>query len=258
MEMEAGVMYEKQVRSSTAAGEYAGGPTPFGPSPNPYAVPSTVSNPPPLSGQMAYPLSANFVDLYVKKTVGDLNFGGEVGWLSGTAAPSGNLNAFGLMANATYDFHKVKAYVDFLYASGDSNFASHLNGFTVLNRNRSPGLILGQQLLGPYASDLVGYGSLLYYGDPGDFSGILYLTPGVRVDWSTAWASGLEFIIPRKATTASDSASLGFEIDGNVTHTVYKNFDIGLDLGYLFPGDGLRVQNPKGVFATRGTVALKF
>jgi hypothetical protein len=207
---------------------------------------------------MAYPLSANFVDLYVKKTVGDLNFGGEVGWLSGTAAPSGNLNAFGLMANATYDFHKVKAYVDFLYASGDSNFASHLNGFTVLNRNRSPGLILGQQLLGPYASDLVGYGSLLYYGDPGDFSGILYLTPGVRVDWSTAWASGLEFIIPRKATTASDSASLGFEIDGNVTHTVYKNFDIGLDLGYLFPGDGLRVQNPKGVFATRGTVALKF
>jgi len=39
---------------------------------------------------------------------------------------------------------------------------------------------------------------------------------------------------------------------------VYKNFDLGLNLGVLFPGTGLGVAGPATVFAVRTTAALKF
>jgi len=212
-----------------------------------------------LSAFTYYPLSSNMVDLFVKKSSGALSFGGEVSWLTGSAAPSGDLNALALTANAAYDFSKVKTYFDVLYASGDANPGSHMNGFVLLHRNRSPGLILGRELLGPYASTVTGQGNPGYYGDNGTFSGVLSFRPGLRIDWSTSWTTGLEVLIARKAvTTASDNASLGVEIDANVTHAVYKNFNIGLDLGYLFPGNGLRVVNPKAPFAARGTLSLKF
>src|SRR5690606_13479087 len=150
-------------------------------------------------------------------------------------------------------YHKVKAFVELLYAGGDADLSDNqLNGFVLLHRNRRPGLILGRELLGPYASNHVGYGSPVVYGDGGTFSGTIYARPGVRVDWSRNWASGVEVIYAQKATAASgDSSSLGVEVDVGTEYSVYRNFDMGLTFGYLFPGGGLRVPDPKGVFAAR-------
>ena len=189
-----------------------------------------------------------------------------MGWASGTAVDYNDdqqpdsLNAFGVMLNVAYEYHKTKAFVDVLYASGDNAIKSNrLNGFMLLNRNRRPGLILGRELLGNFYGNDVGRGSLMYYGDTNSLPGAFYVRPGLRVDWSQSWATGLEFIIAQKAATPpGQSSNLGLEIDLGTDHAFYKNFDLGLTLGYLFPGAGLGVADPKGVFAVRGTASVKF
>src|SRR5262249_55507838 len=146
------------------------------------------------------------------------SFGGEVGWLSGTSAYKGNignLNALALTLNAAFELHSFKAFIEGLYASGDSNLnAGHLDGFVLLHRNRSPGLILGHELLGNYAGDGEGLGNPLMYGNQDSFSGIFYLHPGIRVDWAPSFSTGAEMVLARKAAVqAGESANLGVEID---------------------------------------------
>jgi len=264
-EIEGGILYEKQVRGSQQQGDLLGTSNPAVPS-NPYKLPASDLNPYPLSNKTPYPLSNNVVDLYLKKTLGYLTLGGEVGWIVGTAAGySGNgvpdnLNAFAVTLNASYEVHRLKIFTDFLYASGDNNLnGGHLNGFVLLHRNRRPGLILGRELLGPYYTNLVGYGSPVVYGAQDTFSGVIYLRPGVRFDWTPSLSSGLELILAQKAAvTDTDSKNLGIEVDIGTEFAMYKNFDLGGQVGYLFPGDGLQVPNPKGAFAGRATAALKF
>ena len=53
-------------------------------------------------------------------------------------------------------------------------------------------------------------------------------------------------------------ARAGVEIDLGTDYAVYKNFDLGVNLGYLFAGAGLGVPNPQGAFAFRTTLSLKF
>ena len=194
--------------------------------------------------------------------------GGEVGWISGSGVnlsgqKTDNLNAFATALNGSYEYHKIKGFLEFLYASGDANATGdHLNGFVILHRNRRPGLILGRELLGPYAGNQVGVGSPVYYGNSGSFSGVFYLRPGLRVDWSSAWTSGLEVIIAQKAAVQEGEArSLGVEVDLGSDYVLYKNFEIGLNLGYLFPGKGLvaaGAPSPEAPFALRTTASLKF
>jgi hypothetical protein len=226
---------------------------------------------PPLATSSPYPQSNNLFDVYFKRSFGGLSFGGEGAWLSGSAIDFNNngvedsLNAFGVMLNVSYETQKIKGFLDFLYASGDTAINSdRLNGFVLLHRNRRPGLILGRELLGNYANSSVGQGSLVYYGQnsgatTSSFSGAYYFRPGVRFEWSPSWASGIELIIAQKAATSNgESGNLGVEVDFGTDHEFYKNFDIGLNVGYLFPGQGLGVTSPEGVFAFRTTAVVKF
>ena len=256
-EIEGGILGQREVRS--------GSPSAIMGMANPYHIGISQPNLPPIAVQGPYPTADYIVDVYLKKTVDQFSFGGEVAWVTGTGITPTNgpvpVNALGAMANITYDNHSIKAFLDFLYASGDSNLSGgHMNGFVLLHRNRSPGLILGRELLGNYTGNTAGMGSLVYYGAPNTFSGVYYFRPGFRVDWSETWGTGIEVLVAQKAATLgpADPANLGVEVDLGVDHAFYKNFDAGLDLGYLFAGAGLGASSGVGVFAVRGTVAVKF
>jgi len=262
-EVQAGILYESQHRSPAQAAELV--KTVAGKAPNnPYFSPgatyplSTLGSP--------YPLSNHVVDLFFKKTVGELAFGGEIGWTSGTAAhfdgggARDDMNAFGAMTNVTFERHGFRGYLDFLFASGDSNLADNkLTGFVLLNRNRRAGLILGRELLGAYAGETAHQGSCVVYGNAGTFSGCIFLRPGVRVEWTPTLATSLELIWGRKAAAAAgESSDLGVESDLGMDYAVYQNATLGVNLAYLFPGRGLQAPSPKGVFAFRSTFAVRF
>lgn len=263
-DMEWGGLYERQVRSGAQEGFLATNGNPYYINTNSLAAADPTR--PPLATRAPYPLSNNLFDIYFKRTIGYFTFGGEGAWLSGNAIDFNNngvddsMNAFGMMMNVSYDYHKVKAFVDFLYASGDAAIGSdRMNGFVLLHRNRRPGLILGKELLGNYHNSTVEQSSLVYYGNTNSFSGAWYVRPGFRIDWSPSLASGIEFIIAQKAATqAGEEKNLGLEIDLGTDYEFYKNFNIGVNIGYLFPGAGLRVANPQGVFGFKTTAAVKF
>jgi hypothetical protein len=260
VEVEAGFLFEKQQRSGSQSADLMG-------SASPYALPSGVpaANRTHLSNRTPWPQSNNLIDAYFKKTSGALTLGGEVAWLSGTATDyvgdgGDNMSAIGVTLNVSYEFTKVKAFLDFLYASGDSNLNDNqMGGFVVLNRNRRPGLILGRELLGNFNNTTVAQGSPVVYGAADTFSGVLYFRPGVRIDWASDWASGIEIIVARKASSSPGSSSnLGVEIDIGAEHAVYKNFGLGVTFGYLIAGEGLGVASPKGPYALRATAAVSF
>jgi len=273
-EVDAGIMYEKQARATAQSADLTGSANTGNPF-NPYHMPTATSpagaDQPayPLATKTPYPLSNNFLDLYIKKTAGYFTFGGEIAWLSGDAVDydgdganggTDTLNAYAALLTASYEYHKVKAFIEFLYASGDDDLnGDHLNGFVVLNRNRGRSLILGKELLGLYHGPFVGYGSLMVYGNNDTVSGVYYLRPGFRVDWDESWSTGVEAMIARKAVVApGDNANLGVELDLGVTYGVYRNFDLGANVALLFPGLGLRVADPKTAFALRTTAVIKF
>ncbi len=255
LETSMGAIYEKQERSHSQKGdiEKDTGSVGFAP-----------------GNKVPYPLANNIIDLYVKKSAGYFTFGGEIAWLTGRAFDYDNsgkddeLNALGIFATTSFEYHKIRVFMDFLFAQGDSNLNSpELSGFVLLHRNRRPGLILGHELLGNTltgsAKDTVGHGSLVAYGNKDSYSGVFYFRPGFRIDWSQAWSTGVEFVIAKKAAVApGEQRHLGFEIDLGAGYGVYKNFDIGLNLGFLIPGEGLQVPSPHGPYAVRVTAGLKF
>ena len=151
-----------------------------------------------------------------------------------------------------------------VYATGDKNLNdSSTTAFSLIHLNRTrPGLILGRELMGTANSNSVAKGNLLSYGTTGTFSGLLFIRPGFRVDWSPSWASGAEVIIAKKAATPDGASSnLGWEIDFGTDYNVYKNFDLGLNMGFAFPGEGIALPaggERKSIFAVRTTAALKF
>ena len=264
MEVEGGILYEKQERSTSQNADLRGDRPPGGGvSPNPLNDPA---NSYPLSNKTPYARSNDVVNVYLKKTMGRLTMGGELAWLSGEAIDyNGNgtpdsLNGLGVLLSASYEIHTVKGFIDALYVSGDANLNDdNNNGFVLMNRNRRPGLILGRELLGPYYGNNAGLGSLLVYGDADTYSGVIYVRPGVRIEWSKSWASALEIIYAQKATvSATDTKNLGLEVDFGTDYSVYRNFDLGAKLGYLFAGAGLRVGAPKNVFALSMTASLTF
>ncbi len=260
-DIQGGLLYENQWRSPGQMAELLGT---TGTS-NPYQTPG---NPYPLSGKTSYPRNNHVVDLYLKKTLGSFSIGGELAWLNGSAADyAGNgvnttMSAVGTTIRVQYESHSIHAFLDFLYASGDNNLgANHMNGFVLLHRNKRPGLILGRELLGSYAGsgNSVGQGSCVAYGNMGSFSGCYYFRPGFKVDWSPSWSSGFEVIVARKAAVqAGEGANLGTEIDIGTEYAVYQNFNVGVNLGYLIAGDGLRVPSPSGVFGLRIMGGVKF
>ena len=266
LDVEGGIYFEKQTRSTPASG-VTDGPLSgaLGESSNPFAQ----TNPTPLSSKAPYPKNNNAVDVYLKKTTGRFTFGGEVTWLSGKAynlagGEDIDLNAFGAMGNITFAYHKIKAFTEVVYATGDKNINDNSStAFSLLHMNRArPGLILGRELLGKYHGNTVSQGNLLVYGEPDSFSGLLFARPGLRIDWSPSWASGVEVIIARKAATQDgEDANLGWEVDLGTDYNVYKNFDLGLNLGFAFPGNGIPLPSGgehKSIFAVRTTAALKF
>ena len=267
-DVEAGILYEKQARSTTQAAELTqNAPTQPGqavnPRYNPYQLPSNYSNPYSLSVNTPWPISNNVVDLYLKKSIDYFSFGGEVGWLSGTSAYGGqfdSLNALAVTLNAAFELHSFKAFIEALYASGDDNLsAGHNNGFELLHRNRSPGLILGQELLGAYAGNNVGWGNLTVYGNQNSFSGVFYVHPGVRVDWTPSFSTGAEMVLARKASVQQgEGTNLGVELDISAEYAIYKNFIVGGEAGYLFAGDGILAGTSAGAIGVRTTVGLKF
>lgn len=260
LDVEGGIYFEKQSRSNPLAGVTGGTG-----SSNPFAQ---AGNNSPLATQTPYPKNNNAVDVYLKKTAGRFTFGGEVTWLSGTAydLSGGNgqvdLNAFGAMGNITFSYHKIKAFTEVVYAGGDNDVKNNTStAFSLIHLNRArPGLILGRELLGQYHGNTVSQGNLLVYGQQDSFSGLLYVRPGFRVDWSPAWASGVELIIARKAAIRNgENANLGWELDFGTDYNVYKNFDLGLNLGLASPGEGIPSNGErKNIFALRTTAALKF
>lgn len=263
MDVEGGLLYEKQARASGQSADLMGtSATPANHLKLPAAYPA--GNVYPLSSNTPYPKSNNVLDVYLKKTFGYFSLGGEASWLTGEAFDyNGNsikddLNAFGLMANVAYEYHKVKLFTEFVYASGDASLEDHLRGFVLLHRNRSPGFIFGRELLGPYSANGVGLGTPVAYGNSGSYSGVYYFRPGFRIDWSPAWASGLEVVIAKKTVVQTGEEShLALEFDLGTDYSVYKNFDLGMTLGLLFPGKGI-TPDPKTVFGFRTTASLKF
>ena len=191
LDIEFGGLYEKQGRTNTqqAALNGAGNPYKYGATPALGGATKAL----PISTALAYPLNATVLDIYAKKSTGYFTFGGEVTWISGnataydgTASPAGapqDLNAWGLIFSSAYEYHRVKAFMEFLFASGDSDMSSpSMTGFVVLNRNRRAGILLGRELLGQYNGETANYGSMVAYGNTGSFSGVYYLRPGVRID----------------------------------------------------------------------------
>jgi len=271
LDMEGGIYFEKQARSSDINGVTgpstlaADSSNPFGQDPNTPPAQQT-----PLRNSTPYPKNNNAVDVYLKKTTGRFTFGGEVTWLTGKAYDLGgdgvddDLNAFGAMGNITFAYHKLKIFTEVVYATGDKETKDNSStAFSLLHLNRArPGLILGRELLGLYHGNNVGQGNLMVYGQTDAFSGLLFARPGVRIDWSPSWASGVEVIIAKKAATKEgENADLGWEIDLGTDYNVYKNFDMGLNLGLAFPGKGIPLPTggeQKNIFAVRTTAALKF
>ena len=262
LDVEGGIYFEKQNRTSDLAGVTGNADNSTNPFKDADKTP-LATNPAPS------PKNNNAVDVYLKKTTGRFTFGGEVTWLSGkvyalTGGGEADLNAFGALANITYSHHKLKLFTEAVYATGDKNINDGSStSFSLLHLNRArPGLILGRELLGKYHGNNVGQGNLLVYGADGSFSGLLYVRPGLRIDWSPAWASGVELIFARKATTADgDNANLGWELDFGTDYNVYRNFDLGLNLGFAFPGEGIPLEaggERKSIFAIRTTAALRF
>lgn len=260
---EAGILYENQYRSGSQTPDLMSGGG------NPYRLPTTsfqTGTPYPLATKFPSARRNSVIDLYVKKKMGYFSFGGEFGWLTGESVDfngdgkSDDLNGFGVVGNAEYEYHKVKAFLEVLYASGESDLTQNRNnGFVALHRNRRPGLILGRELLGLYNGNTVAQGSCVVYGGANTFSGCLYFRPGIRYAWSPTLSSGLEVIIARKASKGpGEDANLGVELDAGTDYTIYQNFDLGVNLAYLFPGKGLGVADPQGVIAFRSTLAVKF
>ncbi len=263
-DVEGGLIYEKQTRSNSQGAELENG--------NPNSYPSNS----PLALHTPYPLNNNVVDIYLRKTVSYFTLGGEVNWMTGEAnnyknalSKNANLNAVAATLNATYEYHKVKGFIEFLYASGDSNLNNEeLTGFVSLHPNRRAGFILGRELLGKYASvsaspGKVGNGSMVVYGNEDAFSGVYFFRPGLRIDWSPSLASGLEVVYAQKASVQTgENRTLGTEIDLGTDYSVYKNFDLGVNVGVLFPGKGvlsaMAMDTTYTVFGFRTTVSLKF
>ena len=134
-----------------------------------------------------------------------------------------------------------------------------MSGFVLMHRNRRAGILLGRELLGAYYGEKVNYGSMVVYGDANNFSGVYYVRPGFRFDWSPSWSSGIEIIWANKAAvTAGEEKYLGFEVDVGTEYSVYKNFDIGVTLAVLAPGAGLRPVDSSSVFGFQTTFGLKF
>lgn len=258
IEVEGGVLLEKQERAAVQQSDLMTG------SANPYTVPAG-GTAPPLSNRVAWPLNNHFIDVYLKKTSGKLSFGAEVGWFGGTATDYGangadEMNALAGLANISLNLAKAKGFLEVMYVGGDADLTDNsLTGFTPLNRNRRPGLILGRELLGPYHSGGSNLGSPVYYGNNGTFSGLLSVRPGFRMEWSTDVSSSVELIYAQKMVTAGDAMDLGVEVDVGTEYKVYKNFTAGATVGYLFPGAGLQTAgNGSGVFAVRGTAVVSF
>jgi len=262
MEMKFGAVYERQIRTppqQAILSSSGGGPPNM---PIIVGVPGLTTVP--------FPLNNHVLDLYIQKTMRRFTFGGEVSWITGDAidydggGAADSLSAFAVFANITYEYHKFKAFLDFLYATGDDALGNgELSGFVLLHRNKRPGLILGRELLGtsfgPALQDSVGLGSLVAYGSGTTYSGVIYLVPGVTIEWAQGWTTGVEVIWARKAAeVAGMSKALGLEIDVATDYRVYKNAVLGLAFGVLIPGDGLGVTGPQGPFAIRGTLGLEF
>jgi hypothetical protein len=259
VEVEAGLMFEKQQRSALQSGDLANTNA------NPYHQPG--SNAFPIAQRLPSPLSANVIDIYLKKTSGYFSYGGEISWISGNSvdfsgslgSPAG-LNAFGMLFNVGVNYRKVKSFFEVMYIGGDSELNdNNLTGFTLAHRNRRPGLILGRELLGPYYGNNVALGTPFAYGSDGTFSGVLYFRPGVKVEWSPTLTSAVEVIFARKAADlATADMNLGLEIDVGTEYALYKNFKLGVDVGFLSPGAGLGVASGSAAFAFRSTAALTF
>lgn len=256
MEVDAGVIFEKQVRSSGQAQEYLTN--------DPATVASLGF---PAGSRANYPSENTVVDFYLKKTLKYFTLGGDVAWTSGSAFDYNSDNvkddfeAFALLANVTYDSHSIKAFVEGLYASGDSDLNSgRLDGFVILNRNRRAGFLLGRHLLGSqhvnstYPNGSTDNGSFAAYSDANSYAGLFYIRPGFQVRWSSEWSSGVELVWARKAASASGQNSLGVELDIGTDYQVYKNCNLGFQFGVLFPGKGLgnTSATPFGVRATLG------
>ncbi len=263
LDVEFGGLYEKQSRSTSQIGSLNGAA-------NPYAFPTgAVPTAPflayPLHGGLSHPLENTVLDFYAKKTSGYFTVGGELAWLSGNASTLGSaateeLNAWGFLFSSAYEFHKVKGFLEFLYASGDSDMTSGpMTGFALMHRNRRAGLLLGRELLGRYYGENINQGSMVVYGNATSFSGVYYLRPGIRFDWSQNWSSGIEVIWANKAAVqAGEEKYLGLEIDLGTEYSVYKNFDVGVTLAVLSPGAGLGSAETPSVFGFQTTFGLKF
>jgi hypothetical protein len=131
-------------------------------------------------------------------------------------------------------------------------------GFLLLHRNRRPGLILGRELLGPFASHAVSQGSCVAYSGANTFSGCLYGKLGASYDWTSTLSTGLDFIHAQKAAVgAGESASLGFEVDLGASYLLYQNFTLGANVGLLLPSAGIG-PNTDSAFALRTSAALQF
>jgi hypothetical protein len=205
------------------------------------------------------------IGVYLKKTSGYFTFGGEFSWLSGNATDgNGNVNdlsAIAALVNGVFDYHNIKGFLEVLYAGGDSDLTNtQQTGFMLLNRNRRPGLILGREIIGQYHGNNVNQGSLVYYGAATSFSGVIYIRPGFRWEWSPSWASGVELIYAQKAAVqVGESANLGIEIDVGTEYNIYKNLQLGVNGAYLFAGNGLLTSGTAtNAYAVRSTVSLKF
>lgn len=271
-DVEGGLIYEKQTRSNSQNADFKTDNISGYPTGSPFLANNAI---------YPYPLNVNVVDLYLRKTVGYFTLGGEANWITGEANKyeangdkNATMNALAATVNATYEFHRLKAFAEFLYASGDSNVGNdQLTGFVLLHPNRRAGFILGRELLGtlstigenngdPAVNGKVGNGSMVVYGNSGAFSGVMFLRPGIRFDWSPSLATGLEVVYAQKASIQTgEERHLGTEVDLGTDYSVYKNFDLGVNAGVLFPGKGITANmslEPKTIFGFRTTASLKF
>jgi len=262
-DVEGGVLFEKHNRSSGQPTDVTTGTG------NPWQIPG---NPFPLSTKAPATVTNNLLDVYLRKSLGYFTFGGEVAWLSGTSTDyngtnniATDLNGFAALGSLSYEYHKIKLFTELMYVSGDDDLTNtKSSAFILIHRNRQRGGLIFRELIGSPAvasGNNAGQGTFLAYGNTTAFSGFILFRPGFRVDWSPSWASGIEVLWVKKASTQSgEESGIGTEIDLGTDYSVYKNFDLGVAAAFLFPGKGVVPANTdtKMIFGFHTTASLKF
>jgi hypothetical protein len=175
--------------------------------------------------------------------------------VDGVTATDLDLSAYFAHLDLGLTFGKATVTYTLYYASGDDNNSDNdLDGFMVVDTDASFSVVLNE---GGYVNDdyftdrytisdkgiFVNKLALDYKATKKTKVGValLYLATAEDMEWDNA----TDFGDPTAASTFTDD-SIGFEVDAYVSHKLYPNLTLALNIGFLSAGDALDAFEPAG------------